>query len=188
MEQPKVQVRPSVAGGFALSCDGYTIECTPSGLPLVYDNLKAHASLVEEFELQQGAVCCLTVKRAGERWPFLVVAQSYAPHGGGFDPGALLAADTKVLFIGAGERVLAYQLEAPARLWEDRADTGFHSWERHGDTVLLAAELEFAAWSTAGAKRWTTFVEPPWDYVVTGDTIELDVMGKKRRFKLRDGP
>jgi len=82
----------------------------------------------------------------------LVVAQSYSPHGAGFEPAALLVPETKVLFISAGERILAYQLEPPEKLWEDHADTGFLYWEQHGDTILLAAELEFAAWNHAGQK------------------------------------
>ena len=32
------------------------------------------------------------------------------------------------------------------------------------------------------------FVEPPWEYVVTGDRVDVDVMGSKRSFKLREGP
>jgi hypothetical protein len=48
---------------------------------------------------------------------------------------------------------------------------------QHADTILLSAELEFAAWSTSGQKLWTMFVEPPWHYTIDGDTVELDVMG-----------
>lgn len=32
------------------------------------------------------------------------------------------------------------------------------------------------------------FVEPPWDYAVTADVIELDVMGNKQSFQVREGP
>jgi hypothetical protein len=175
-------------GRFRVTCAGYTLECTPGGLPLTYTGLKAHAALVDEIELRERGLCCIAVRRSTESWPFLVVAQSYSPQGSGFEPGALLVPETKVLFIGAGERILAYQLEPPQKLWEDRADTGFLRWEQFGDTVLLSVELEFAAWSTAGRMLWTTFVEPPWDYSVQGDRIELDVMGNKQSFKLRDGP
>jgi len=93
-----------------------------------------------------------------------------------------------MLFVGAGERLLAYQLDGPKRLWEDRADTGFLGWNQHGDTVLMAAELELAAWDTTGRKLWTMFVEPPWGYQVNDGTIELDVMAKKQMFGVRDGP
>jgi len=73
-------------------------------------------------------------------------------------------------------------------LWLDSADTGFWHWHRHGDFVLMAAELEFAAWTKEGKKLWTTFVEPPWDYALDGDSITLDVMGKKKRFSVHHGP
>ena len=180
------------AGGFCVTCAGYGVQCTTAGLPLAYDSLRQHALLVEEIELgeqsRERGVCCLTVKRAGEKWPFLVLAQSYAPCGTGFEPGALLVPETKMLFFGAGERILAYRLEPPARIWEDRAETGFRGWEQHGDAVLLAAEQEFAAWNTHGRKLWTTFVEPPWDFTVKGEVVELEVMGDKRSFDLREGP
>jgi hypothetical protein len=175
-------------GRFKVTCGGYTLECTPYGLPLIYDRLKQNAALAEEIALREPSHCCLTVKRAGEHWPFLVVAQSYAPSGVGFEPGVLLALETKVLFVGAGERILAYRLEPPERIWEDHVNMGFLAWEQHGDTVLLAAELELAAWSTAGEKRWTTFVEPPWSFTVLNDVIEVDVMGRKTSFDLREGP
>jgi hypothetical protein len=170
----------------------YTIECTPSGLPLTYEALRQRASLVEEIELgpgrSDGGCCCVTVKRSGDKWPWLVVAQSYEPHGVGFEPGALFVAETHVLFLGAGERILAFCLAPLGKLWEDRVDTGFWGWEQHGDTVVALAELELAAWDATGHKLWSTFVEPPWDFTVLGDLVELDVMGAKRSFSLRDGP
>ena len=48
---------------------------------------------------------------------------------------------------------------SPRRLSEDSADVGFWSWAQHGETVLMSAELELAAWSSAGRKLWSTFVE-----------------------------
>jgi hypothetical protein len=42
--------------------------------------------------------------------------------------------------------------------------------------------------NTAGQKLWTTFVEPPWDFTVKDGVVELDVMGEKRSFTLREGP
>lgn len=133
-------------------------------------------------------LCCVAVGRVNEPWPFLVVAQNLSPAGAGFEPGVLLAPDTQRLFVGAGERLLAYDLAAPRRLWVDQADTGFWSWARHRDVVLMSAELELAAWTQKGEKLWTTFVEPPWEYAVEGDTVLLDVMGTQRRFSLHDGP
>ncbi len=175
-------------GQFRFTCSGYAVECTPRGLPLSYASLKRHASLAEEFELRDPRLCCVTVRRSMEPWPFLLVAQSFSPAGGGFEPCALLAADTRVLFLAAGQRVLAYRLEPVARLWEESVDGGALSWDQHGDTVLLATELVLAAWTSAGARLWSAAVEPPWDYAVRGDTVELEIMGHKQSFPLRRGP
>jgi hypothetical protein len=114
--------------------------------------------------------------------------QRFSPCSGGFNPGVLLVPETGVLFIGAGDRLLAYKLDGPQRLWEDNANAGFWSWQQHGDFVLMAAELELAAWDTHGKKLWTTFVEPPWTYRVDGDQVHLDVMGSKSSFSISSGP
>ena len=101
---------------------------------------RKHAAFVEEIDLKERNLCCVSVARSAEHWPFLVVAQSYS-------------------------------------LWEDHAHAGFQSWTQYGDTVILAVELKYAAWTTSGRKLWTTFVEPPWGYEVSGNTIEPNVMG-----------
>jgi hypothetical protein len=102
-------------------------------------------------------------------------------------PGLFLVPETHLLFIGAGRRLLCYDLLAPSRLWEDEADCGFWSWSRYGSVVLMAAELELAAWDLAGRKRWSRFVEPPWDDAVDGEVITLDVMGVTSRIRLESG-
>lgn len=150
-----------------------------------------HAKLVEEFGLERAdrEAFSLTVLRGDLAWPFLCVAQRYFPDAwAGSYPGVLLAPETDVLFVGAGERLLAYDLKRPIRLWEDLADTGFHGWFRYGDTVVMSAELGLVAWDISGAKLWTTYAEPPWEYHVDGDIVHLDVMGAISTFPLRAGP
>jgi hypothetical protein len=83
---------------------------------------------------------------------------------------------------------LAYDLQRLLRLWTDQADTGFWQWKRHGDTVVMSAELELAAWDTLGRKLWTTFVEPPWSYEVRDRVVHLDVIGARSVFPLASGP
>lgn len=101
----------------------------------------------------------------------------------------LLVTELGILFMGAGERLLAYDCSnTPRRLWMDQADTGFWSWSRYGDVVLMSAELEFAAWSIEGVKLWSTFVEPPWTYTVAQGKINLDVMGRHTSFLIEKGP
>jgi hypothetical protein len=108
--------------------------------------------------------------------------------GSGFVPGILWVPENSHLFIGAGTKILCYDLSVPKRVWEDVADTGFWGWKRHDDFVLMSAELEVAAWRISGEKCWTTFVEPPWTYRVEGDAVMLDVMGHESRFPLDTGP
>lgn len=172
---------------FSITVGRYRIRCTYDGLPELYAAYRAHAALVEEFGLEEaGSKCCVGVEREAGR-PILVVAQTFSPSGG-FFPGVLLLPETGTLFLGAGERLLAYRLDPPDRLWEDTAELGFWSWSSHGQVVLMAAELELAAWSADGRKLWTTFVEPPWSYTVREESVHLDVMGSKVEFPLAAGP
>jgi hypothetical protein len=176
------------AGEFRVEVGRYALGCVPSGLPSLFDEYVRRATLAERFTLDQANLCCVTVRRTPEEWPFLVVAQSFSPAGSGFEPGVLLVPETDRLFLGAGERILAYDLTTPRRLWEDSAIAGFWRWARHADVVVMSAELELAAWTTAGEKLWTTFVEPPWTYRVQGETVLLDVMDDERTFSIRTGP
>jgi hypothetical protein len=174
---------------FKVSVGDYQLQVQRGSLPHMYDTYRNHAALAEEFDLSRpdGEVCFVSVGGAND-WPALVVAQRFEPCGGGLDPAALLVPETAGLFLGAGTRLLAYALDAPRRLWEDVADFGFWGWDRVGDVVLMSAELELAAWDTAGTKRWTTLVEPPWGYRVEGGTVHLDVMGRESQFPLAAGP
>jgi hypothetical protein len=155
----------------------------------MYGEYRKHALLADEFDLEsgEGEACFLGIG-LGNDWPMLVVSQRFEPCVGGFDPGVLLVPVTKVLFVGAGKRLLAYSVDGSKRLWEDVANCGFWSWHQHGDYVLMSAELELAAWDVAGRKLWTTFVEPPWTYTVVNDEVHLDVMGQLSHFSLALGP
>jgi L-alanine-DL-glutamate epimerase-like enolase superfamily enzyme len=148
------------------------------------------AALAELFDLEESggsSVCFCAVRGRESGWPFLVVVQRYSPAGCGFHPGILLVPETDRLFVGAGQRLLMYDLRQPARLWEDGADTGFWFWSQYDDVVLMAAELELAAWDMLGRKLWTRFVEPPWQYRVDRQIVLLDVMGTISRISIQDG-
>jgi hypothetical protein len=155
----------------------------------LYAKYTERAALCEEFDLRnpEREHCCVSVSRATD-WPELVVAQTFWPSAGGFDPGVLLVPETEILFIGAGERLLAYRLGPFERLWEDKCDMGFWGWRQHGTHVLMSAELELAAWDCHGRKLWSTFVEPPWEYQVQENRVQLDVMGVKSEFDIANGP
>jgi hypothetical protein len=176
-------------GPFILALDGWMIHAQ-HGLPSIYGGYRQHAVLHDEFDLASdwGDCCFVAVAGGGEPWPRLVVAQRYRPNYG-FNPGIAFVPETAVLFTGAGTRLLAYALlDRPRRLWEDAADMGFWHWSVQRSAVLMAAELEFAAWARTGEKLWTMFVEPPWSYQVVGERVRLDVMGKKTEFPVSSGP
>lgn len=167
----------------------YQVSCSQGTIPALRDDYLERAELIECFDLTgEGEYLFVAVSPLSGAWPFLVVEQRYRPHLGGFDPGILLIPETGLLLVGAGERLLAYSLTGPRRLWEDQANTGFWHWDRQDDIVLMAAELELAAWDLDARKLWTTFVEPPWTYKVENGMVDLDVMGTRSRFPLATGP
>ncbi len=174
---------------FVIVCGDFVLECTPSGLPAIYDELKKHAMLTDESGLNERDLCCLSVRRTAETWPFLIVALGCPTAAAGLSPGALLALDAGTLFIGYGERLLAYRLLPPAKLWTSGASGGFLFWEQHGEVVLLGAGRALAAWSSAAEKLWTAPVAQDWSHEISGESIELTGEdGRKRRFSLREGP
>ena len=160
--------------------------------PAVWPTLCKHAVLSERFATsrQDQTVCGFAFSWPSDaEWPRVVITQAFSPDpSAGFFPGALVVPETGLALVGAGERILAYDLGKATRLWEDSADTGFWGWCRHGETVVMSAELELAAFSLAGQKLWSTFVEPPWSYTVQGAQIVVDVMGSIRSFSLQTGP
>jgi hypothetical protein len=172
----------------------WELEIEIGSLPLAYDLYLKHAGLVDEIEpkSRHGSPFFVAVydlvDTARESWkPAMVVAQTYEPYEAGFNPGVLIVPETKRLFIGAGARLLAYDIGAPERLWEDQTECGFHKWGRYGDLVWMAAELEFAVWSNSAKKLWTTFVEPPWEYAFHDGSVTLDIMGTKQTRRMVDG-
>lgn len=172
---------------FRVSVGEYEV-CCQEGLPDMLLEYQQRARLAENFgsESEPSSVCFVSVGRP-LHWPLLVVVQRYAPAGSGFHPGMLLVPETHRLFVGAGNRLLGYDLSKPARLWEDGANCGFWSWSRHGSVVFMAAELELAAWNIFGDKLWSRFVEPPWQFSVSGEFVDVDVMGLASRVDLRSG-
>ena len=174
-----------------VGCGSYTVSGSIGGVPTSYASLIEHATLHDDLGIRDsdGTALVISVQLGSGAWPELLIAQRFTPGPeAGFQPGVLLVPETNLLFIGAGERLLAYDLRGPRRLWEDTADTGFWRWQRHGDVVVMSAELELAAWNLEGNKLWSTFVEPSWDYEVLGDRVALDVMGEKSSFDLKTGP
>ncbi|EQM70649.1 hypothetical protein L682_00905 [Aquipseudomonas alcaligenes OT 69] len=129
----------------------------------------------------------LTVREEGAG-SLLLVEGYYSPGpSSGFYPGVLVVPETRVAFVGAGTSILCFSLAPITRLARERVEVGFWKWQRHGEWVLMSAELEFSVWSSHGKKLWSRFVEPPWDFVVQGDEVVLDVMGDRQTFCLLSG-
>lgn len=133
---------------FHLTFGSYTI-LIADHLPLQDEVYREHASLVvyraSDAPGKQNDFLYLAVSQSNQEFPFLIVTQHYSPGpDAGFYPGVLLLPETSLLFIGAGERLLAYRLEPTALLWEDSADTGFWGWKKYKDALLMSAELELA--------------------------------------------
>lgn len=182
---------------FRTTYGSYTLTCMMGGLPDSYPNYCRHAQLVSEYDLldlketpQSESPCFVGVSKRGVNndWPFLIIAQRYSPDFAGFYPGAIIVPETNILMLGAGERLLAYTLDPPRLLWEDSVDFGFWGWEQHDNVIVMAAELEMAAWNTEGQKLWSHFVEPPWTYYVEDSIVFLDIMGSESSFPLIEGP
>jgi hypothetical protein len=164
-------------------------------LPGHFSSLSDLADLSETFgdlrdrSDEDGTLFCASVGPQFQTWPDLLVTQRFSPDVGGFDPGVLVVPETRVVLIGAGERLLAYRLDdPPVRLWEDATDAGFWWWDRQGEVILMAAELELAAWNLHGQKLWSSWAEPPWSYSVQNRVIQLDVMDNLSRFPISTGP
>ena len=175
---------------FTVTVDGYAITVQQGTLPAIYGDYKKHAKLCDEFALRphEGGELCFVSVSAEQHWPTLVVVQRFELAQAGFDPACLLVPETHLLFIGAGRRLLAYQLDPPKRLWEQIVDSGFWEWTRHGDTVLMVGELELAAWDIRGNSLWTMPLKPAFEYHVKDGQVHLDVQGRRTVFGLQQGP
>ena len=104
-----------------------------------------------------------------------------------FVPGFLLVPETDVLFVGAGTRVLIYDLKEPKRLLTDEVVGGFWGWEQHRNMVFMLSEVELSAFDLRGARLWPTFVDPPWVYEVTESTVVIEDFSGVRELDLRSG-
>ncbi|RUM23850.1 hypothetical protein EFQ99_17765 [Rhizobium vallis] len=160
-------------------------------LPRIFDSYVKNAAIVDRVEPSTlgGRDLFVGVCDGGSphRWPEIVITQKYEDASGTFHPGFLLVPENSILFIGAGERLVGYNVESGERVFEDRTDYGFWGWTRQGDYILMSAELEFGVWRTTGEKLWSTFVEPPWSFNVSGENVELDIMGQRKTLRLETG-
>ena len=128
--------------------------------------------------------CHVLVYRAGGAPTLLVIGRLRPEYG----CGVHLVEQTGVMFFGCGESVCVYDMATGQKLHHDITPYVFHSWNRHGDTVVMSGELEVAGYALDGTKRWSSTVESPWDYTVTGERMHTIVMGHRVEFSLHNGP
>ena len=173
---------------FTVSAGEYSILVQDGGLPSQYLSYKQEAVMCDEHNRRgDGTLAFIAIQRAA-RWPELCISFRYANASAGFHPAVLVVPETEVAFIGAGESIWIYDLKTPRLLREEFVCVGFWAWQRHGQVVLMLSELELSGWALDGTKLWSTFVEPPWDFEVDGDSVTMDVMGCKSSFSLQMGP
>lgn len=170
-----------------ISCNigRYRINVEQYKLPDLYAKYIKHAKLAEEYDLDnRGGETFFISVGDKENWPFLTIAQCYEPCAGGFHPGFLVIPESDLLFIGAGQRILLYDLKQVKKVDEDFYNEGFLGWIRYRDYVIMLAELDVTCWKLSGEKMWSRFVEPPYNVQFEDNKIILDIMGKKIKFDI----
>ena len=174
-----------------ISVDDWNVLTQDGSEPSIFKYYLESAEFVDQIDIDndEGRFLFLGISKDVncKGRPSVVIAQKYQDERGTFTPGFLLVSDTSLFFLGAGERLLCYDIEKKVRLWEDRTTYGFWSWSRSGPYVLMSAEVEFGVWDTSGKKLWSTWVEPPWSFKIQGQAVALEVMGEIQNLRLSDG-
>lgn len=177
---------------FEVSFGAYRAWLAEGRLPELEAEYRRRAALLEEFDVEKadgaGNACFAGIGLQDE-WPRIVVAQQCVPAMKlGFHPGLLIVPETGVAFLGAGERLLAYTINTPQRIWEKFTAVGFWSWNQVDGVILMAAELELRAFDLNANEMWSCFVQPPWSFGIEEREIVLEVMGEITRFGIESGP
>ncbi|MEL6839768.1 MAG: hypothetical protein AAFP85_10775 [Pseudomonadota bacterium] len=175
----------------SIMVDDWELRIQDGDLPSIFTAYLDHADYVDKIDLDnpEGRFLFFGALNRGQEdgWPSIISAQKYRDERRTFTPGFLVVPNTSLVFVGAGERLLCYDVQNKTRLWEDETTFGFWAWRRFDRYVLMSAEIEFGVWDQHGKKLWTVFVETPWGYEVKNDYVELNVMGTRTIYKLSDG-
>ena len=109
----------------------YLVQSWLGRFPAHLDQLRRLADLADEFGPgarqadDDESPLCITVSPQFQIWPTLLVTQQVSLDVAGFDAGVLIVPETGLVLIGAGERLLAYDLNRAERLWENHTEVGF---------------------------------------------------------------
>jgi hypothetical protein len=173
---------------FSVVIGSYELLVHPRSQPNMWNLNTKRARIVENIDdSYNNPLTCFIVVNKNNKGCLFALKLTFEPQGGVY-PGVVLIPETDVLFIGAGETLLAYRLDEPSKLWHDTNDAGFHSWARYDDVIVMSAELEVAAWNIRGEKLWSMYVEPPYGYTVKNGIVHMDRMEGKLEFPLEAGP
>jgi hypothetical protein len=167
--------------GFEVGAGGFRVMLSteaPSGI----DERRLEVDRLSEDEDREPRYA--VVHRAGGAPTLLVIGRVRAEYG----CGVHLVEQTGVMFFGCGESVCAYDMATGKKLHHDITPYAFHSWNRHGDVVIMSGELEVSGYALDGTKLWSSVVESPWDYTVAGERMHTIVLGHRVEFALREGP
>lgn len=128
---------------------GWTLEVTRSWASTEpsADPDAEHALMADLLPLgpDDDGVLRVAVVAPGEQAPSLVARLGYYASAG-FGADALLVPETGRVFAGAGTRLICY-CRADGRWWrqwEREVEVGFWGLARHGEMVVMDAELELA--------------------------------------------
>lgn len=169
----------------SFSVGNYNLNFEQGKLPNIYESYIKNAKLVEEYDInnRDAQLFFLSVGIA-EKWPFITIAQRYEPYMSGFEPGVLLVPETDMLFIGAGERILIYDLKEIKKFDEDYNYPGFLEWIRYKEYIFMLAELEVGCWRITGEKMWNRFAEPPYNITFENDSIIIQMDNETVKFDI----
>lgn len=103
---------------FRFGTDELSVAVTIGDVPPGYETIVERALLHDDLGSSgEGTSLVVTVECASETWPRLVVAQRFSPGPeAGFQPGAFLVLEERLLLLGAGTRIVACDLSEPRRL------------------------------------------------------------------------
>ena len=119
----------------------------------------------------------------------LRVNQFYEQMSESITPGVLIVPETDRLFIGAGSRMLAYDLTTRRRLWIEDAQEMmlFWGWLRRGQHVFAMGELELAVYGLDATPRFRIAADPPWPFEVSGAVLTVETDSETRGYSMADG-
>lgn len=167
----------------------YEIGFEQGSLPVLFDEYKKSALLYEEYTSSEYKAEDLVIAAGlSNMMPSLVVKMKYWPNAGGFTPCLLFIQEKDILFIGAGQTVLVYDLLSMSKVDEDYYNEGVLGWLQHENYVFLLAECDVACWDNTGKKLWERFVDPPYEVIPNGDKVKLKMLDESIEFEIEKGP